>query len=114
MSILYGFYKADSGEIRSTASRPDPRQPKRHPRRHRHGVPAFQAGAELSPCWKTSSSAPRTARCWALARQGAEANWRLAREYDLEVDPDALIEDLSVGHQQRVEILKALYRRPTS
>ena len=35
----------------------------------------------------------------------------LAREYELDVDPDALIEDLSVGHQQRVEILKALYRQ---
>ena len=35
----------------------------------------------------------------------------LASTYSLEVDPDALIEDLSVGHQQRVEILKALYRQ---
>ena len=35
---------------------------------------------------------------------------QLARDYELEVDPDALIEDLSVGGQQRVEILKALYR----
>jgi simple sugar transport system ATP-binding protein len=35
----------------------------------------------------------------------------LAQEYELEVDPDAVIEDLSVGHQQRVEILKALYRQ---
>ena len=35
----------------------------------------------------------------------------LARDYELDVDPDALIEDLSVGHQQRVEILKALYRQ---
>jgi simple sugar transport system ATP-binding protein len=35
----------------------------------------------------------------------------LSREYELDVDPDALIEDLSVGHQQRVEILKALYRQ---
>jgi len=35
----------------------------------------------------------------------------LAREYELDVDPDARIEDLSVGHQQRVEILKALYRQ---
>ena len=34
----------------------------------------------------------------------------LSREYELDVNPDALIEDLSVGHQQRVEILKALYR----
>ncbi|NCX19332.1 MAG: ABC transporter ATP-binding protein, partial [Rhodobacteraceae bacterium] len=36
---------------------------------------------------------------------------QLAQEYELEVDPDAVIEDLSVGHQQRVEILKALYRQ---
>ena len=35
---------------------------------------------------------------------------RLAREYGLEVDPDAIVGDLSVGLQQRVEILKALYR----
>jgi simple sugar transport system ATP-binding protein len=35
---------------------------------------------------------------------------RLATDYGLEVNPDAIIEDLSVGQQQRVEILKALYR----
>ena len=35
---------------------------------------------------------------------------RLEHEYALEVDPDAIIEDLPVGLQQRVEILKALYR----
>jgi len=35
----------------------------------------------------------------------------LSREYGLEVDPDAIIEDLPVGVQQRVEIIKALYRK---
>jgi len=35
----------------------------------------------------------------------------LSDEYELKVNPDALIENLSVGHQQRVEILKALYRK---
>ncbi|WP_457299301.1 ABC transporter ATP-binding protein, partial [Phyllobacterium sp. P5_D12] len=35
---------------------------------------------------------------------------RLEKEYQLDVDPDALIEELPVGLQQRVEILKALYR----
>ena len=35
----------------------------------------------------------------------------LAEEYGLNVDPDALIEEIGVGMQQRVEILKALYRR---
>jgi ABC-type uncharacterized transport system ATPase subunit len=51
------------------------------------------------------------------ARRGAldlaEARRRvsaLARRHGLEVDPAARVEDLSVGLQQRVEILKALYR----
>lgn len=35
---------------------------------------------------------------------------RLAERYGLEVDPDALISDLSMGERQRVEILKLLYR----
>jgi ABC-type uncharacterized transport system ATPase subunit len=34
----------------------------------------------------------------------------LSKQYGLEVDPDAMVEDLPVGIQQRVEILKALYR----
>ncbi len=34
----------------------------------------------------------------------------LSKKYELSVDPDAVIEDISVGMQQRVEILKALYR----
>jgi simple sugar transport system ATP-binding protein len=47
-----------------------------------------------------------------MSLRNARATLRqLAQEYELEVDPDAMIEDLSVGHQQRVEILKALYRQ---
>lgn len=34
----------------------------------------------------------------------------LSKRYGLEVDPDALISDITVGQQQRVEILKMLYR----
>ncbi|MEZ4667078.1 MAG: ABC transporter ATP-binding protein [Anaerolineae bacterium] len=35
----------------------------------------------------------------------------ISRQYGLEVDPDALVQDLPVGVQQRVEIIKALYRK---
>ncbi|MCK4724469.1 MAG: ABC transporter ATP-binding protein, partial [Anaerolineales bacterium] len=35
---------------------------------------------------------------------------QLSQDYGLEIDPNAVIEDLCVGEQQRVEILKALYR----
>jgi simple sugar transport system ATP-binding protein len=45
-----------------------------------------------------------------LARARAELA-RLGEEYHLEVDPDARVEHLGVGQRQRVEILKALYRK---
>ena len=35
---------------------------------------------------------------------------RLSEKYNLKVDPDAMVEDITVGMQQRVEILKMLYR----
>ena len=44
---------------------------------------------------------------FATARRGVE---EISRRYGLQVDPDAVVRDLSVGMQQRVEILKALYR----
>jgi simple sugar transport system ATP-binding protein len=40
----------------------------------------------------------------------AERIRQISRQYGLEVDPDAYVEDLPVGTQQRVEIVKALYR----
>ncbi len=44
------------------------------------------------------------------AEKGEEEVVRLSQQYGLTVDPKALIQDLSVGSQQRVEILKTLYR----
>ena len=50
--------------------------------------------------------------------KGVKIDYKLARQkvleisekYGMQVDPDAKIEDISVGMQQRVEILKVLYR----
>ena len=112
MSILYGFYKADAGEVfingRLTAI-PDSQSAIRAGIgmvfQHFKLVQNFSVlenvilGAEDGPLLNTS-----------LARARKELD-ALSHEYDLDVHPDALIEDLSVGHQQRVEILKALYRR---
>ena len=112
MSILYGFYKADAGQIfingKPTAI-PDSQSAIRAGIgmvfQHFKLVQNFTVlenvilGAEDGPMLNTSISRARKV----LAE--------LAAEYELDVDPDALIEDLSVGHQQRVEILKALYRQ---
>lgn len=111
MSILYGFYQADSGVIRMKG------EPVVIPNSqtaislgigmvHQHFmlVDNFTVleniilGAEGG---NILNSAMRSARGELL---------RLEEEYGLKVDPDALIEELPVGLQQRVEILKALYR----
>ncbi len=112
MSILYGFYKADAGEIfingKLTAI-PDSQSAIRAGIgmvfQHFKLVQNFTVlenmilGVEEGPLLNASLAKARKV----LAD--------LSREYELDVNPDALIENLSVGHQQRVEILKALYRQ---
>jgi general nucleoside transport system ATP-binding protein len=112
MSILYGFYKADAGQIfingKLTAI-PDSQSAIRAGIgmvfQHFKLVQNFTVlenvilGAEDGPMLNSSLAKAR------------KVLGELSREYELDVDPDALIEDLSVGHQQRVEILKALYRQ---
>src|ERR1700735_5398001 len=62
---------------------------------------------------RSASSRPgQPARPGRLARRKPRAEVReLSHRYGLDVDPDALIEDLPVGIQQRVEIVKALVRQ---
>lgn len=112
MSILYGFYKADSGEIlihgRETHI-PDSQAA------IRAGIGMVFQHFKLVQNFTVLENIILGAESGALLRPSkAKARRelaRLAREYELDVDPDARIEDLSVGHQQRVEILKALYRQ---
>ncbi|ODT05733.1 MAG: heme ABC transporter ATP-binding protein [Mesorhizobium sp. SCN 65-20] len=111
MSILYGFYQADSGEIRVNGKPTAIKTPNDAiavgigmVHQHFMLVENFTVlenvilGAEGEPLLKKS-----------IAKARSELQ-RLEREYGLEVDPDAIIEELPVGLQQRVEILKALYR----
>ncbi|TGQ71085.1 MAG: ABC transporter ATP-binding protein [Mesorhizobium sp.] len=111
MSILYGFYQADSGEIRvggqpASIKTPNDAIALGIGMVHQHFmlVDNFTVleniilGAENDALLKSS-----------IAKARSELD-RLEREYGLEVDPDAIIEELPVGLQQRVEILKALYR----
>ncbi|MEQ1952076.1 ABC transporter ATP-binding protein [Mesorhizobium sp. CN2-181] len=111
MSILYGFYQADSGEVHvggkaTLIHTPNDAIAAGIGMVHQHFmlVQNFTVienvilGAEGEPLLNASISKAR-----------AELQ-RLEREYGLEVDPDAIIEELPVGLQQRVEILKALFR----
>jgi general nucleoside transport system ATP-binding protein len=111
MSILYGFYQADSGEILvdgrpATILAPNDAIAAGIGMVHQHFMLVHNftvlenvmLGAEGAALLKSGISSAR-----------AELK-RLEREYGLDVDPDAVVEDLPVGLQQRVEILKALYR----
>ena len=112
MSILYGFYEGRRWR------NPRQRRTRAHPflargdrARHRHGASAFHAGPPRSACLRTSCSAPRAARCSNKARRRSARSSRISRRNNaLEVDPNAIVGELSVGLQQRVEILKALVR----
>ncbi|WP_439495065.1 ABC transporter ATP-binding protein [Bosea sp. (in: a-proteobacteria)] len=111
MSILYGFYEADSGEIRING----------RPVRIRSPADAIAAGIGmvhqhfmLVEPLSVVENVVLGAEGGGLLKGGLAAARaelaRLARDYDLAIDPDAVVGELSVGFQQRVEILKALYR----
>ncbi len=111
MSILFGFYAADKGEIKVQGKTVKIKSSTDAialgvgmVHQHFMLVDPFtvlenvilgaEGGALIGP---------------ALAKARAELK-RLADEYELDVDPDAIVGELPVGLQQRVEILKALYR----
>jgi simple sugar transport system ATP-binding protein len=112
MRIAYGFYRADSGEILVEGHVRDIRAP----------LDAIALGIGMvhqhfmlvRPMTVTENivlgAEPGSALSLDLRK--ASANIRaLSEEFRLAVDADAVVEDLSVGQQQRVELLKALYRR---
>jgi general nucleoside transport system ATP-binding protein len=112
MSILYGFYKADAGTIHING-KPTPIPDSQSAIRAGIGMvfqhfKLVQNFTVLENVILGAEDGQMLATSLTRARKELDA---LSREFDLDVQPDALIEDLSVGHQQRVEILKALYRK---
>ncbi len=111
MSILYGFYQADSGTIHvngkpAAIHTPNDAIATGIGMVHQHFM-LVQNFTVLENVMLGAEGAQLLSGGIATAR---EALKKLEHEYDMEVDPDALIEELPVGLQQRVEILKALYR----
>ena len=112
MSILYGFYKADSGEIFINGKKteiPD----------SQHAIAAgigmvfqhFKLVENFTVLENVVLGAEDGAMLRPSLAKARSQLKQLAEEYELNVDPDAVIEEIGVGMQQRVEILKALYRQ---
>ncbi|MBP1851733.1 ABC transporter ATP-binding protein [Rhizobium halophytocola] len=111
MSIIYGFYHADSGSIHIDGK---PVAIKDSQSAIDAGIGMVHQHFMLVENFTVLENLMLGAEGGALLRQGVDKARaelkRLEQEYELEVDPDAVIEELPVGLQQRVEILKALYR----
>ena len=111
MRIAYGFYTADSGEILINGQVREIRTP--------HDAIALGIGMVhqhfmlVEPMTVAENivlgAEPGNAASLDL-KKAAEEIRRVSDEFKLSVNPNATIENLSVGQQQRVELLKALYR----
>ncbi len=113
MNILYGLYSADEGEITVdgepvTFSGPGDAIAAGIGMVHQHFmlVPVFTVAENA-----VLGAEPIRGPVGTLDRAAARARVvETSRRYRLDVDPDAVVEDLPVGVQQRVEIIKVLLR----
>ncbi len=111
MSILFGFYRADKGEIKIKG---EPVKISSSADAISHGIGMVHQHFMLVDTFTVLENIVLGAEGGrligpALAKARQELT-RLARDYELDVDPDAIVGELPVGLQQRVEILKALFK----
>jgi ABC-type uncharacterized transport system ATPase subunit len=112
MRIAYGFYTADEGEILIDGKPAEIRSPEQAIARGIGMVHQHFMLVETMTVAENIVLGAEPGGALALDRRGAEARVRsLSGQLGLAVDPRAPIETLSVGQQQRVELLKALYRQ---
>src|SRR6478672_1994298 len=111
MNVLYGLLQPDEGEIRLDGEPVQIDSPRRAiglgigmVHQHFMLVPVMTVAENL-----VLGSEPRKGPMLDLASAAARTR-EISERFGLAVDPDAKVEDLGVGAQQRVEILRALFR----
>ena len=111
MSVLYGLYHPDQGEILLDGEQARIGSPAQA---IELGIGMVHQHFMLVPVMTVTENIvlgdePRRGGLLDV-REGARRVRELSERYGLAVDPEALIEQVTVGSQQRVEILRALYR----
>ena len=111
MSVLFGLYQPEEGVIKKdgqVVSIKDPNDA------NALGIGMVHQHFKLVECFTVLDNiimgVEPTKHGFLQKAEAREKVLALSEKYGLHVDPDALIEDITVGMQQRTEILKMLYR----
>ena len=111
MSVLFGLYQAEEGVIKKNGQVVQINNPNDA---NALGIGMVHQHFKLVECFSVLDNiilGVEDTRNGILQRDKArEKVVAISEKYGLQVNPDALIEDISVGMQQRTEILKMLYR----
>ena len=111
MSVLFGLYQAEEGVIRKNG---EPVKIQNPNDANALGIGMVHQHFKLVECFSVLDNiilGVEDTKYGLLQRNKARQKvMELSQRYGLRVDPDAMIEDISVGMQQRTEILKMLYR----
>ena len=111
MSVLFGMYQPEEGEIRKDGKVVQINDPNDA---NALGIGMVHQHFKLVECFSVLDNiilGVEPTKGPFLSKAGARKKVvELSEKYGLQVDPDALISDITVGMQQRTEILKMLYR----
>ena len=112
MNVLYGLYSADEGEVFLNGKHVDISNPNDA---IAQGIGMVHQHFMLVDNFTVTENIVLGDEVTLFAgvldpKKAREKVLEIVNEYGFDVDPDAKIEDITVGMQQRVEILKALYR----
>ena len=111
MSVLFGLYQPEEGEIRKDGKKVEIKDPNDA---NDLGIGMVHQHFKLVECFSVLDNiilGVETTKGGFLQKDEARKKVvALSEKYGLLVDPDAIVEDITVGMQQRTEILKMLYR----
>ena len=111
MSVLFGLYQADEGVIRKDGKEVTIKDPNDA---NALGIGMVHQHFKLVQCFTVLQNiilgVEDTEKGFLRMDKARAKVLSLSEKYGLSVDPDAIIEDITVGMQQRTEILKMLYR----
>ena len=111
MSVLFGLYQAEQGVIKKDGKEVAIRDPNDA---NALGIGMVHQHFKLVECFSVLDNiilgVEPTKNGMLQKKEARRRVLELSEKYGMRIDPDAIIEDITVGMQQRTEILKMLYR----